>query len=449
MPLDARATFPPAEGRTPGFAGKSGPLGTLSRHRDFRRLFIGNAVSLLGSSVTTVALPLTAVVYLHASPAQMGLLGAVALLPHLLLGLPAGVWVDRGQYRRTLVATDAAQTVLLGSLPVLAAVGMLRIWQLYAVVTLAGVANLFETVTAQSLTPHLVPREELLPANSALMLSNTTVNTTGSALGGLLVTLFSAPAALLVDAVSFLISGLCKARIRHPEATTRPPAPRGLTLRTDIAAGLHALFSHRLLRPVILAGTVGAFAGQIQAVALVLFMVHDLALPSALVGAAVAVSGAAGVLGASAAHRLTARVGPGPAFVGGMTLSSLAGFVLACATGPVALSFSVLLTAQLLRGAGPSVFGINQQTLRQSMIAPALLSRANATWRFLVYGGQSLGALLGGLLGTVLGLRATLVVSGCLMLAGTGIAFLSPLRGLRELPERSEESTRPPTQAKN
>jgi len=440
---EAEAASPPSKdrGRGEGAAGTSGPWRVMARHRDFRGLFVGNSISLLGSSVTTVALPLTAVVRLHASPAQMGLLGAVALLPHLVLGLPAGVWVDRGQYRRTLVLTDAAQTLLLGSLPVLAATGLLRIWQLYAVVTLAGAANLFETVTAQSLTPLLVPREELLSANSALMLSNTTVNTTGSALGGLLVTLFSAPAALVVDAVSFLLAGLCKARIRHPGATTRPPAPRDLRLRADIAEGLRAVLTHRVLRPVVLAGTVGAFAGQLQTVVLVLFLVRNLGLPPILVGAAVAVSGVAGVLGAGVATRFTARVGPGPAFAGGMLLSSLAGFVLACAAGPLVLSFGVLLVAQLLRGTGPSIYGINQQTLRQALTAPELLSRANATWRFLVYGGQSLGALLGGLLGTVLGLRATLVVSGCLMLAGTGIAFCSPLRGLRAFPDRPAAST--------
>lgn len=152
MTSEAEAASPSSEGRGrgEGAAGTPGPWRVMARHRDFRRLFVGNSVSLLGSSVTTVALPLTAVVYLHASPAQMGLLGAVALLPHLVLGLPAGVWVDRGQYRRTLVLTDAAQTLLLGSLPVLAVTGLLRIWQLYAVVTLAGAANLFETVTAQS-----------------------------------------------------------------------------------------------------------------------------------------------------------------------------------------------------------------------------------------------------------------------------------------------------------
>ncbi|MEW2504200.1 MFS transporter [Amycolatopsis sp. NPDC047767] len=143
----------------------------LQRHADFRRLFLGNSVSLLGSSVTTVALPLAAVLTLHASSIYMGLLGAAALLPHFLLGLPAGVWVDRLPYRRLLVTADIAQLLLIGSIPVAAAFGVLTLVQLLIVALLAGVANLFETVAAQSFTPALVPREELLPANNALTLT--------------------------------------------------------------------------------------------------------------------------------------------------------------------------------------------------------------------------------------------------------------------------------------
>jgi MFS family permease len=418
-----------------GIAGAAGPGKVLGRHRDFRRLFVGNSVSLLGSSVTTVALPLTAVVRLHASPAQMGLLGAMGLLPHLVLGLPAGVWVDAVAYRRVLTLADAAQTLVLGAVPVLAACGVLRMWQLYVVVTLAGVGNLFENVAAQSFTPLLVPREELFAANSALMLSNAAVNTTGTALGGLLVTLLGAPMAVAVDAVSFLVSGLCKASLRHPgRAVGEAAATRESRLRADVLEGLRAVFAHRAMRAVVLAATVGAFAGQAQAVVLVLFFVRDLRLSSGLVGVAIAVSGVAGVLGAALAGRITRRVGPGPAFIVGTLVAATAGLVVATAAGPPALAFSIVLTAQFLRGIGPSIYGINQQTLRQAVIAPALLSRANATWRFIAYGGQSLGALAGGALGSALGLRAALVVSSCVMLVGASSGIASPLRTLRELP---------------
>ncbi|MGH3827248.1 MAG: hypothetical protein ACRDQX_08755 [Pseudonocardiaceae bacterium] len=186
--------------------------GALARHRDFRMLFAGNSVSLLGSSVTMVA-----------------------LLPHLVLGPPAGVWVDRIPYRRILVLADTAQMLLLGSVPIMAACGLLRMWHRSAVVTLAGVANLFETMTAQSFTPLLVSRDELFPANSVLMM------------------------------IFFLISGLRTARIHHPGQAAESTAPRALHPQADIVEGLRAVFSDRIIRAVILAATVGAFADQRQA----------------------------------------------------------------------------------------------------------------------------------------------------------------------------------------
>jgi MFS family permease len=340
-----------------------GPV--LARHPDFRRLFVGNSISLLGSSVTTVALPLTAVAFLHASPAQMGLLGAGTLLPHLVLGLPAGVWVERMAYRRLLVTADLAQALVLGSVPVLAALGALRLWHLFVVALLAGAGSLFEAVAAQSFTPLLVPRRRLLSANSALMLSNATVNTTGSALGGALVSLFTAPIAIAADAVSFLLSGLCKARIGDPGRRPVPDGPQEKGRRrlvAEIAEGLRAVLAHPVLRTVTVAATVGALAGQAQNVVLVLYLLRELRLSPALVGVVIAVGGAAGMLGALCATRVTGRLGPGPAFVTGMLLASAAGLVLAAASGPPPLVLAVLVAAQVLRGAGPWLYGVNQQT---------------------------------------------------------------------------------------
>ena len=406
----------------------------LARYPDFRRLFLGNSVSLLGSSVTTVALPLAAVVTLHASPTQMGLLGALAFVPHLVLGLPAGVWVDRMPYRRVLVVTDLAQMLLLGAIPVLAALDVLHIWQLYVVIVLAGTCSLFQTVTAQSFTPTLVPRQQLLPANSALMQSNATVNTTGSALAALLVQVLTAPIAIAVDAVSFLLAGLCKARIRTPGPTVVAAAPTERHLWADILDGLRAIYTHPVLRAVTLAATLGALAGQMQAVVLVLYLVRDLHLASGLVGVAIAIGGVAGIVGATIATPLTERIGPGPAFIVGQSLASTAGLVLAAAAGPLPLAFAILAVAQLLRGGGPSLYGINQQTFRQALVPRRLISRVNATWRFLVSGSMPIGALLGGLGAAAVGFRATLIVSSVGMLLGTLIAVGSPLRSLTELP---------------
>ncbi len=394
----------------------------LVKHADFRRLLLGNSVSLLGSSVTIVALPLSAVVYLHASAFQMGVLGAATLAPHFVFGLPAGVWVDRLPYRRILIAADVVQTILIGAVPLLAWLNLLTLWQLYAIVLLAGVANLFENVTAQSFTPHLVPREQLLSANSALMASNATVNTTGSAIGSALVTVFAAPFALAVDAISFAVAAVFKARISTPGP---PPRPTERHLAAEIAVGLRAVFTQPVVRVVVTAAALGALAGQMQNIVLAIFLIQSLKLPAGLVGLAITIVGVSGVLSALVTAPITRRLGPGRAFIAGMVISALAGLVLVFAGGP--LTLPVVALAQVLRGAGPSLYGINQQTLRQTLVPPDLLSRVNATWRFLVYGLQPIGALLGGLLGSI-DLRLTLIVSSGVMLLGVAVAVLSPLR---------------------
>ncbi|MEO3813724.1 MFS transporter [Sphaerisporangium sp. B11E5] len=420
-------------GTSGGTGGASRGLWTLLAHNaDFRRLFTGTSVSLLGSSVTTVALPLTGVIHLRASAAEMGLLSAAALLPHLVLGLPAGVWVSRVPYRRVLVLTDLTQMASLAAIPVLAVLGSLQMWHLYAVALSTGVAALFSTVAAQSFTPDLVPRDRLLAANSGLMLSNATVTTTGSALGGMLVSALTAPVAIVVDAASFLVSALCKARIRapgHPAVPTTPPR-----LKADIVEGWRAVFAHPVMRAVVTAATIGAFAGQMKAVVLALYLIRDIDLSAAQVGLLIALSGAAAVAGALTAPFLTERLGPGPAFVSGMFLTSVSGLVLATASGPFPVAFTVVALAQCLAGAGPSLYGVNQQTFRQVFYPAGLLPRVNATWRFLAFGSQSIGALTGGLTATALDLRAALLVSSCLMLTGTAMAAASPLRRLRRLP---------------
>jgi MFS family permease len=405
----------------------------LADYSDFRRLFAGNSVSTLGSNVTSVALPLTAVLVLSASPVQMGLLGAASFLPHLVLGLPTGVWVDQLSYRRVIVVADLLAAVALTAVPILAATGMLQMWQLYLVVLVTGTCSLFSLIAAQSFAPVLVPRRELLAANSAFALSNSVVATSGSALGGVLVQVLTAPIAIAVDAASFVVSAVSKARITIPGRSTGT-GPAKESLFKGIRGGVRAALEHPALRATTVAATVGALGGQMQAVIVVLFLVRDLGLSAVLVGLSAAIAGVAGIAGATSGVRITRRLGNGPTFIVGMALSSLAGLVMAGAGRPAALVVAVVIVAQLLRGWGPTLYGINQQTIRQILIAPEFLARTQATWRFLVFGTQPIGALLGGTLGALVGFRATLVISSLIMLSGTTFALLSPLRTMRRLP---------------
>lgn len=405
----------------------------LRTHRDFRKLFAGTTVGTFGANLNAIALPLTAVIFLDASPVQMGILGAVALAPFLLFGLPAGVWVDRVPYRTTLLACNVAAAVLTGTVPLLAVLGVLAMWQLYVIGFLTGICVLFSSLASATFVPLLVPKEQLLQANAAMAQSATIMGVSGSAVGGALVQVLTAPITLVVDAVSSLVSAAVQGRIRQPGKPIEPNASRE-RLGKSIVAGFRALYAQPILRAMLVAATLGALAGQIQAVVLLLFFARDLGLEPGAIGALVAVAGVAGVVGALVAAPVTEWAGHGRTFLAGTLIASLAGIALAMAGGPPALVLAVAIGSQVLRGLGPPLYGINQVTARQALTPPDLLARVNATWRFLVFGMQPVGALLGGLLGETVGLRGTILISGAGMLLAVAITAPSPIRSLRTLP---------------
>ncbi|MET7279948.1 MFS transporter [Kribbella sp. NPDC005582] len=389
---------------------------------EVRKLWVGQSVSAAGSSITTVALPLVAVLTLQASPLQMGLLSALTVLPHLVFGLPAGLVADRVSLRRLLVGADMGRAVLLGSIPAAAAVGVLTMGQLYGVAVLAGVLTLLADTAAQTLLPALVPRAELIRANSASLLTTNVATTTGPSVAGFLVQAVSAPFAIVVDAVSFVVSAVAVYLIREPqrvESAERAPV--------RLSTGLRVLFADRVLGPLTLSATVASLFGAMQAPLVVLYLVRELHWSPAYVGIALTASGVATVVGTLLASTWCKRVGIGRAYLSGQFLSILSGAGLATGLTPV------IYFGQMIAGFGMALFGIPQRTLRQSRIPPHQLGQATATWRTLVIGGQALGAALAGVLATELGLRSTLVLSSAGMLIGVLIAALSPLRTIKEI----------------
>ncbi|MFF1817606.1 MFS transporter [Kribbella sp. NPDC058245] len=386
---------------------------------EVRKLWLGQLVSTAGSSITTVALPLVAVLTLQASPLQMGLLSALTVLPHLVFGLPAGLVVDRVSLRRLLVSADVGRAVLLGSIPAAAAAGVLQMSQLYGVAVLAGVLSLLADTAALTLLPALVPRAELMRANSASLLTTNVATTTGPSVAGFLVQAVSAPFAILVDALSFVVSAVTMWLIREPE---RVAAPERTPVR--LSTGLRVLFADRVLGPLTLSATVGSLFGSMQGPLVVLYLVRELHWSPAYVGIAVTASGAAAVVGTLVATAWCNRVGIGRAYLSGQFLSVVSGAALATGLAPV------IYLGQAVSGLGMALFGIPQRTLRQARIPSHHLGQATATWRTVVIGGQALGAALAGVLGTTVGLRPTLLLSSAGMLIGVLIAAFSPLRTL-------------------
>jgi MFS family permease len=408
-------------------------LGGLWRHADFRRLWAAQSASLFGSEITALALPLMAVLLLDASPVQMGLLAAAGTAPFLLCSLPAGVWVDRRRRRPVLIAADIVRAVLLLSIPLMAWLGSLRIEQLYAVTFVVGVLGVFFEVAHYAYVPSLVGRESVVEGNSKLQISYSAAEAGGPGVAGLLVQVISAPSAIAIDAVTFLVSAVLLRRIETPEPLVATRTSRGV--RHDVEAGLRALLGHRLLRPIVLASmTESVFLKGIAAI-FVLYATRELEISPLMLGVIMAVGGIGAIPGALLSAPAARRFGVGPTIIGGWLIAMAAWLLIPLATGPLAVL--VLAASMLLGGVAGTIVNVQQWSLRQLVTPDALQGRVTASHRFLVYGAYPLGALLGGWLGATLGLRPAIALCAIGALMAPAWVAVSPLRRVREQPTAS------------
>ncbi|MEH0842316.1 MFS transporter [Micromonospora sp. CPCC 205711] len=403
----------------------------LSGHRDFRLLWAAQTVSAVGSNVTAVALPLVAVAVLDAGPFAAAVLTAAAWLPWLLVGLPAGAWVDRLRRRPVMIVCDLLSALLFLSVPVAAVLGVLTMGQLLAVALLAGAARVFFETADQVYLPVLLRPEQVPAGNARIQTTQTASYVVGPGLAGLIAQLAGAVAALLVDAVSFLVSAWCLWRIRAVE-----PGPaareRSSSLRREITEGLRFVARDPYLR-VLTAFGAASNVGLIgyQAV-LVVFLVRDVGLAPGPVGTLVAVTSLGGVVGAVAATTVARRIGTGRALL-------LAGAL----TGPPALLIPLagpgarlvwLALGGILVSFGVAIGNVVKGSFRQTYTPHHLLGRVTVSGQLLNYGTIPLAAVLAGAIGAGYGPhRAILVMTGWLALTPL-ILLVGPIRRRRDLP---------------
>ena len=411
----------------------------LWRRPDFLKLWAGQSVSLFGSQVTLLALPLTAVLTLHASPLQMGLLGAANTASLLLVSLFAGVWVDRLPRKSVMLVSNLGQALLLGSVPIYALLGLLRIEYLYAISFLAGTLTTFFFVAYASYLPSLIEPEELIEGNSKLEASRALAEIGGPALAGLLVQLFSAPLAIVVDALSFLgAAGSLTLVQRREERAHMEEGPQRIW--TQIVEGLRLIWRDPVLRPIAFCNASFNCSGTLLFTVFPLYTVRELHLSPLLLGIALAGGSVGGLLGSFLAGPLSRRFGPGRAIVGAACVEGIGDLLIPLAVGPLFVIVALLILARLISGVTELVYHINQISLRQYRTPQALQGRMNASMRFFSGGAIPLAALLAGLLGSVIGLRATLFIGA----AGTCLSclwpLLSPVRRITSLKQEEAPS---------
>ena len=376
---------------------------------EFLKLWAGQTISVFGSGVTATALPLTAVLLLGASASDMGWLLAVESAPVLLVGVFAGVWVDRVRRRPVLVGADLGRAGLLACIPILAALGALRIEHLFAVAATTGVLTVVFDVAYRSFVPDLVGREGALEANSRLATVEAVAEITTPGLTGALVQVIAAPLAILLDAVSFVGSALCVLGIRQPEPA-RPPRGASHGVWSEIAEGLRAVAGSPTLRTLAGWEALRNFFGMFIGALYLLFGLRELGLSPVLLGVTVGVGGASNLLGTLLVLRVTRRFGVGPTMVSAVLVGCLPPVLIALAPSRLVEGFAVLVAAQALDLIHP-LYDVNALTLRQVSTPDHLLGRVNATLHVISRGVIPFGALAGGALGDAIGLRPTLLVA--------------------------------------
>jgi MFS family permease len=414
------------------------PTGGLWRHPDFVKLWSAETVSQFGTQFSQLAIPLTAVLVLDAHVFAVSALVVVEFLPFLLISLPAGVWVDRLPRRPILVVGDLARAALLASIPIAYAFDALTIWQLYGVGFCVGIATVFFDVAYQSYLPALVGRHQLIDGNSKLEISRSGAQLGGPGLAGLIVDILSGPAAIVVDAVSFIGSALFIFGIRKQETPPkRGPRVAG-RMRSEISEGLHYVLGHPFLKNIAACTATFNFFGSFSNGVLLVFAVRELGIRPAVIGLAFTLGNVGALIAAFSAGRISGKFGVGPTIIGASIIGGPAFLLVPFAPhGNAALA--VMGPAILLASFTNVVYNVTQVSLRQAITPERIQGRMNSVMRFIVWGTLPLGTLLGGALGSWIGLKETLILGGL----GCCLPFLpvlfSPVRGLREMPEPAED----------
>jgi MFS family permease len=393
----------------------------LLRERAFRRYWGASTISMFGDQVSGIALPLAAVLALHAGAAQMGYLTALEWLPSLLFGLPAGAWVDRrGRRRATMIGADLGRAALFASIPVCYAAGALRLPLLYAVMFGAGTLSICFNVANSALFAAIVAPERYLDGQSLLYGSRAMSFVGGPSVGGVLVQVLSAPFAIAADALSFLGSAFFLGRVRAAE----PPGDGG---GGSVVAGARFIAGSGVVRASLMAvATINFFNLMFNALCL-LYAVRVLHVRPGVIGVLLGAAAVGGVLGALVTKRIAGRIGAGWTYTAGCLLFTAPLALWPLARGGTALVLAMLFVAEFGSGFGVMVLDISIGAIFAAVIPDALRSRVTGAFQAVNYGTRPAGALLGGVLGAALGLRAALWVAVLGGVAGAALLLRTPL----------------------
>ena len=405
---------------------------SLWRNGPFLRLWTGQTASSVGSQLGRLAIPVLAVSVLHATEFQVGLLTAVETAAFLLIGLPAGAWVDRWLKRRVMLIADLARAIVLASVPIMFFAGVLTIWQLMVVGAIVGVASVFFDVAYQSYLPVLVDLKQLGEGNSKLETTGQLARVTGPALAGALLAIVRPAVLIGLDAVTFLLSFVALSTIRDHEVP-KPIADRR-PLVTEIKEGMMFVVQEPLLRRIVLTTSTTNLFGMIAMTMIPVLVLRQLDISPAIYGFGLSLGAIGGLLGAMFSARIATLIGEGTAIPVSGLLAGVA--IVGLALMPVFpdAAVPIFVGSEFLYSFSVLVYNITQVTFRQRICPPRLLGRMNASIRFIVWGVMPIGAIASGLLSTAIGVELTIAIGAVGSVLACVFVLFSPLLGMRELP---------------
>ncbi len=424
------------------------PTGGLWRHGDFLKLWSAETISVFGTQVSQLALPLVAILVLDASAFEVAALSTFEFLPFILFTLPAGVWVDRLRRRPILIAGDLGRAVLLLTIPAAYIADALTLTQLFVVGFLVGTCTVFFDVAYQSYLPSLVERNAIIEGNSKLEISRSAAQLSGPGLSGALVEIFTAPYAVLVDGLSYLGSAFFLFGIKKSEESPRSTQSNAdrTSMWVELKEGLRFVLGNPNLRAQAGCTATSNLFGSVAFAIILVFAVRELDLSPGLIGLVLSIGAAGSLVAAFTSRRISGRFGIGPTTIAVAALWGPALLLFAFApVGNDAVPF--LVGGMLVLSFSGVAYNIIQVSYRQAICPPRLQGRMNSVMRFIVWGTIPLGTLAGGALGTWIGLRETIVVAAIGgSLSSLWIVF-SPQRHLREMPEPIDDGVPEPATA--
>jgi MFS family permease len=407
---------------------------SLRKHHDFNKLWFGETVSLFGAKISELAFPLLAISVLEANPFQVGLLGTLRFLPFLLVTLLFGAYLDRRARRPVMIFSNLARGAILLLIPLLYIMGELRIEYLYVSVFLIGLLDVSFDLAYFAYLPSLIKRDQLNEGNSKLQATASIANVGGGGIAGIIIQTFTAPIAIFIDAMSYLVSAISILIIKKKE---EPPLieKSQQSIWKEIREGLSLVFSNPYISKM--AGEAGTYnlLSNIISTVFIIYAVEEIKLQPGILGIILASGGAGAFVGSFFAVRITEKLEIGPAIIWGTVVACFAPMILLMVHEASLFGSILLILSYILSGFGVAICNVNIITIRQSVTPDNMLSKVNASYRLIGYGGIPIGSFLGGYFGEVLGLYPALMIGVFGMPLCILWLWFSPMKTLkRDLP---------------